>query len=411
MSASRTAAVIGGGLAGCAVARALAERGWQVTLIERHAELAAETSGNLMGVVYPKFSLHETPQNRWYRDSYLFALARLPQVLGEPDGRMWQRCGLLQLPVDDNTAQLAAIAASRRWPEDVLCHVDAQTAAVHTGIDLAQGGLWFPGAAWVNPPSLCRALVAYPGITLRMNTAVRELTHDGSRLVLHGEGCGGEAFDSVVIANAGAANAFVQTASLPLRRVRGQVTHVAATHRSGALRAVICHEGYIAPARCDGRNDGNENGTAQHCIGATFGPRDGDPAVRDDDHAANLANLAAACPAMYAALDGDACSITGGRTGFRTQTPDYLPIIGAVADVKKHAAATDDAAPGNIPGLYILAAFGARGIACSLLGAGIIAAQVNGEPLPVDGEVAAALAPDRFILRAARRQRTQRRPP
>ncbi len=406
LSAARRAAVIGGGLAGCATARALAERGWQVTLIERHAQLASETSGNLAGAVYPKFSLHETPQNRWYRDSYLFALARLPQLLGEPDGSAWQRCGLLQLPGDDNAAQLAAIAASGRWPEDVLRHVDAEAAGAHAGIALREGGLWFPGAAWVNPPQLCRALVTHPGISMRMSTTARELAHDRNSPTIDGE-----AFDIVVIANALAANEFPQTRSLPLRRVRGQVSHVVATDASRALRAVICHAGYITPARHA------DNNTALHCVGATFGPRDSDPAVRDNDHTENLANLAAACPALYAALGGDACTVASGRTGFRTQTPDYLPVIGAVADahrcvadVEKCTAAPAAATANTIPGLYILAALGAKGIAFSLLGAEIIAAQANGEALPVDTEVAAAIAPNRFMIRAARRQPTLRKP-
>ncbi|WVV48763.1 FAD-dependent oxidoreductase [Pseudomonas sp. NA13] len=38
--------MIGGGLAGCASAASLAARGWQVTLLERHAGLAEEASGN-----------------------------------------------------------------------------------------------------------------------------------------------------------------------------------------------------------------------------------------------------------------------------------------------------------------------------------------------------------------------------
>ncbi|MFZ5697508.1 MAG: bifunctional tRNA (5-methylaminomethyl-2-thiouridine)(34)-methyltransferase MnmD/FAD-dependent 5-carboxymethylaminomethyl-2-thiouridine(34) oxidoreductase MnmC [Pseudomonadota bacterium] len=406
ISTPRSAAVIGGGLAGCAAARSLAERGWQVTLIERHAQLASETSGNLAGAVYPKFSLHETPQNRWYRDSYLFALARLPQLLGEPDGSTWQRCGLLQLPGDDNAAQLAAIAASGRWPEDVLHYVDSRAAGAHTGIVLREGGLWFPGAAWVNPPQLCRALVTHPGISMRMSTTARELAHDRSSPTIDGE-----AFDIVVIANALAANEFPQTRSLPLRRVRGQVSHVVATETSRALRAVICHAGYITPARHA------DNNTALHCVGATFGPRDSDPAVRDNDHAENLANLAATCPALYAALGGDACTVASGRTGFRTQTPDYLPVIGAVADVQtcvtdaeKCTAAPASATAHTIPDLYILAALGAKGIAFSLLGAEIIAAQANGEPLPVDTEVAAAIAPNRFMIRAARRQSALRKP-
>lgn len=46
LTGERRALVIGGGLAGCASAASLAARGWQVTLLERHAGLAEEASGN-----------------------------------------------------------------------------------------------------------------------------------------------------------------------------------------------------------------------------------------------------------------------------------------------------------------------------------------------------------------------------
>lgn len=384
---TRTAAVIGGGLAGCAAARALAERGWQVTLFERNARLADETSGNLAGAVYPKFSVHETAQNRWYRDSYLFAQARLAQVLGAADGARWAACGLLQLATGDAADKLLEAATCGRWPDTVLRHCRADETGRLTGIALAHGGLWFAGAAWVHPPALCAALVDHPGIRVCTGVAVQQLEHDGRRPVVDGN-----RFDVAVIANALAANRFAATAELPLRRVRGQVSHVAATPASAALRAIVCHEGYLTPARA-----------GLHCVGATFSPRDPDPDVRASDHRENLDTLAAASHALYAALGGDAADVVDGRTGFRTQTPDYLPVIGPVA-------AADGAA---LPGLYVLAALGARGIAFSLLGAELIAAQANDEPLPVDVEVAAALDPGRFARRAQRRQRparTERKP-
>lgn len=378
-----TAAVIGGGLAGCAAARALAERGWQVTLFERNARLADETSGNLAGAVYPKFSVHETAQNRWYRDSYLYAQARLAQVLGAADGERWAACGLLQLAIGDSADKLREAATSGRWPDRVLRQCRADETAMLTGVPLADGGLWFADAAWVHPPALCAALVDHPGIKVRTGVAVQELAHDGLAPVLDGQ-----RFQVAVIANALAANRFAATADLPLRRVRGQVSHVAATASSAALRAIVCHEGYLTPAR-----------TGLHCVGATFSPRDPDPDVRTGDHRENLDTLAAASPALYAALGGDAADVVDGRTGFRTQTPDYLPVIGPVA-------AADGAA---LPGLYVLAALGAKGIAFSLLGAELIGAQANGEPLPVDCEVAAALDPGRFARRAQRRQRLAHR--
>jgi tRNA 5-methylaminomethyl-2-thiouridine biosynthesis bifunctional protein len=393
-SSSRHVAVIGGGLAGCAAARAFAERGWQVTLFERNATLASETSGNLAGAVYPKFSAHETAQNRWYRDSYLYALARLPQVLGAPDGERWSRCGLLQTgdagtlagniadwPGQQGNAGTGVAGAedAPRWPAEVLARVTAATASALAGVTIEQPALWFPGAAWVHPPALCNALVAHAGIRVRCGEQAQVSAGDDAGIRVNGEHV-----DALVIANALQARELAVSAALPLRPVRGQVTHVAATPASQALRCIVCHEGYLTPAR-----------HGSHCVGATFAPRDRDASVRDSDHWENLQALAAACPALFAALGGDAAHIEGGRTGFRAQTPDYLPVIGAVA-----ALSDDGNGIRRVPDVYVLAGLGAKGIAFSLLGAEIIAARANGEPLPVDSEVAEALDPARFLLRA-----------
>src|SRR5206468_719484 len=45
------AAIIGAGVAGCAMAGAMIRRGWSVTLIDQHADVAKEASGNPIGVL------------------------------------------------------------------------------------------------------------------------------------------------------------------------------------------------------------------------------------------------------------------------------------------------------------------------------------------------------------------------
>ncbi len=57
----RAAIVVGGGLAGTSAARSLAQRGWQVQLIERHSQLAAEASGNPQGILYARLSAARDP--------------------------------------------------------------------------------------------------------------------------------------------------------------------------------------------------------------------------------------------------------------------------------------------------------------------------------------------------------------
>src|SRR5512142_1212455 len=77
----RTALVIGGGIAGCAAAYALAQRGIAVTLIERAAQLASGASGNPRGILHARFGAGDNPLHHFVREAYLHALKLLDEVL------------------------------------------------------------------------------------------------------------------------------------------------------------------------------------------------------------------------------------------------------------------------------------------------------------------------------------------
>jgi tRNA 5-methylaminomethyl-2-thiouridine biosynthesis bifunctional protein len=83
-------------------------------------------------------------------------------------------------------------------------------------------------------------------------------------------------------------------------------------------------------------------------------------------------------------------------------------MIGTLAD---EAAAIADAAklrgawPRDLPranGLLGAFAYGSRGLVWAALGAELIASQLEGEPWPIERELAEAIDPARFLLRALR---------
>ena len=103
-----------------------------------------------------------------------------------------------------------------------------------------------------------------------------------------------------------------------------------------------------------------------------------------------------------------ALAVTGVFDGVRCVAHDRLPLAGAVAD---EAAATAQASrlrgahPADLPrraGLFASFALGSRGLTLAPLAGEVIAAQLEGEPWPVEGDLAAALDPARFLLRRLR---------
>jgi len=342
------ARIAGAGLAGATTARALAERGWRVEVADPGG-VAAGASGNLAGIVYTTPSGITTPQNRFYQASYMAALrwlhARDAERLGlaRLNGVVQHVTGSRQL------RKLRSASDSGVWPAELLEWLD-------------DARVLMPGGGVVRPAAWCRHLLDHGRITLTDTHA--------------GPDAGGDA--DVTIACTGANEPrFEGLPALPLRRIRGQVTECAATPESRGWAQAQCHEGYVTPA-VDGI----------HCVGATFDLRDRCADARDDDDRRNLQGLRARLPDYWRALGGPGIRITGRRVGFRCQTPDFLPVVGAV-EIGDPATA-----------IRLNLAHGSRGLAGTVLAAEALADELSGLAPAVDSNVLAALAPTRFTGRA-----------
>lgn len=399
----RTAIVIGAGLAGCATAASLAQRGWQVCLLERHNAIAQEASGNPQGVLYLKLSAHHTTLSRLILSGYGHSRRLLEQL---HKGTDWDNCGVLQLAFDAKEAQRQAQLAAA-FPADLLCTLDKTAAEEKAGITLPAGGLFYPEAGWVHPPTLCALLSQHPNIRLQLHQEALELRRGGdSWQAWNGEQLLASAA-VVILASAAEIKGFSQSAGLPLKRIRGQISRLPATAASRALSTVVCAEGYVAPVRQD-----------EHTLGASFDFNSDDLTLNSADHASNLQLLEEISPELAHALNAAALDPERlqGRAAFRCTSPDYLPIVGPLADTAafaeayavlgKDARQVPDTPCPWLDGLYINSGHGSRGLITAPLSGELIAAWLNNEPLPVPVDVAQACHPNRFALRALIRNKS-----
>ena len=396
----RDAIVIGAGLAGTAAAASLAARGVDVCLIERHATLAPEASGNAQGVLYAKFSPHDTALTRLLVAGMQFSVREIARRLAD-DGREWSRCGVLQLAYDAAESRRQGELAPQGWPPTFLRLVDRAEASRIAGVAVETGGLFLERAGWVHPPSLCAAFTRHPRIRVQVRREALQIDRlPSGRWRVSGAGGWNEEAALVIIAAAADARAFAAAAHLPTHGIRGQVTHLTRNETSGRLATVLCGEGYVAPAR-----DG------VHCVGATFGIRDTGVDLRVEDHRANLDLLRGLSPALAAAFPDE--ERHAGRAALRCMAPDYLPIAGPLTDAgafaARYARLTKDATTrfdGTAPwldGLFVTVAHGSRGLSTAPIAGELVAAQALGEPLPVAQSVAEALSPSRFLARGLKR--------
>jgi tRNA 5-methylaminomethyl-2-thiouridine biosynthesis bifunctional protein len=386
----KTAAVIGGGIAGCSAAYALAEHGFAVTLIERHAALATEASGNPLAVLNPRLTGQSTALELLNLHGYLHTLALLNR-LGLTRCQ-FQACGVIQLAHDAKSQARLPVAVQAYAEQEHFQYMDAEQLSGIAGVSLQHAGLFFPAAGGISLATLCDVLVDDPSITVLHSNAALEISQPDpqnpqwqvctANTTLHA--------DVVVIANANDACRLKQSAYMPLAAIRGQLSYLKKTATSEPLNTIVCAEGYITPAFED-----------LHFLGASFNQHDDDASLRPADHEGNLQLLASISPELHHTLKDN---IVSGRVAWRSQTPDYLPIAGQLLDVEALAGQKlfYNDAPSKLPwlpSLYISAGHGSKGFLSAPLCGHVIARHAAGLASELPPTLLNALQPNRFILR------------
>lgn len=390
----KRALVIGAGLAGAHAARSLAERGIEVTVLER-SQIASGGSSNLQGLTYTRLSKRFAPLSDFALSSFVFSTraykARLNAgALSADDG---EHCGFLQ--TSDDASSLDYLSTALADEAEFAAVLDAPDASETLGLALDSQALFYPDALWLYPAAVCHERLNHPAITILDNLGEVSLQATNIGWQAHWTG-GSREGDVAILATAHDLRELPWTNWLPLQGIRGQTTHVAATSQSERLRTAFCHEGYLPPAR-----------KGLHCLGASYGPNDLSLDERNEDHEHNLHSLMRALPALEFPTDASRVS---GHVALRCTSADYLPIAGPVpdksqfnhcyAELSRQKTRRIPTPCPTVPGLWVLAALGSRGLTAAPLAAELIASQLCGEPIPVARYLQQALSPARFLQRA-----------
>ncbi|CCD28865.1 tRNA 5-methylaminomethyl-2-thiouridine biosynthesis bifunctional protein mnmC [Candidatus Glomeribacter gigasporarum BEG34] len=391
----RHAIVIGAGLAGCAVVERLAARGWQITLIERRAQPARETSGHTAGLFHPLITKQEGVKSRLTRAGFLYALRNWQALASRtscasPLQAFSERAnGLLHLRESEDN-DLAHVSVD--LPKDYVRCVSRAEAKTLAGVRPASGGFFFPAGGRCDPVLLCRAQLEAAGQALTAHwmrpvaRLVREADHwhavDQHGLVI---ACA----PVVIIAAAHHTARLGGLRDASARAVRGQLT-IAPRIAQLPLALPVIGGGYAVPLP-----------DQKLMIGASY-DFDDDPLPRALSHMENLSRLHRLFPDTP--VDIDLASLTG-AVGFRCIARDRLPLIGALADERQpdlHRHASDKAHLSGLhrqPGLYGAFAYGSRGLIWAALAGELIACAIEREPMPIEAELINAVDPARFLLK------------
>lgn len=354
----RDAVVIGAGIVGLALSRALAERGRRVLVVERR-RVGAEASSAAGGILSAQ--VESDP------DSPLFPLflkarerhARLARELEQETGIGvdYSDGGTLEVAFTEAEEQ-ELLAGARRQRErglavEVLGPGELRDAEPNLSPH-ALRALYFPDDHWVDNRRLTRALAASAvarGVAILTGRPVTRVVVE--RGAVAGVVAGAETFAAPVVVNAAGAWAGLLGGDPyppPVEPVRGQMAAFDVAPRL-VHHVVYSRRGYLVPRR-DGRV----------IAGSTMERAGFDKSVTASGLAAVLGIALELAPFL-----GDV-PISDTWAGLRPATPDALPVLG----------------PGGVAGLWHAAGLYRNGILLGPLVGEILAAAIAGEVLPVD---------------------------
>lgn len=398
-------AIVGAGIAGCTTAAALARRGIKSTIIDSGPCIASGASGNPQAALYARLSPAPGDLEDFCLHALNFARGYYRETLNSAE--LGDLCGLIQLPRSEKELEKMLRVAERfNQAPELLSFLQSTDLSQKLGINIrnsaANGGLFFPNSGWINGPAFNRHLLELSAADLIANTPVTSVEKQNGQFILATDQQQIGAYDAVILCAAIETLEFQSASWLPVKPIRGQISFLEDQPEARALKTVLCRENYLTPVH-----------QGKQSVGATYELNTYSSDLKQQDHQTNIAELQKLID-TEAALRVDMRTLQG-RAGTRTTTPDYLPIVGTLPDLKafetEYAGWKKDRkrpipkAHSGHRGLYLNLGYGSRGYVYAPLCAEILSAKIAKEPEPVSFEMQRSLHPARFLVRSLSRNR------
>ena len=357
----RRVLVIGGGIAGCAVAGGLKTLGIEAIILDAAAQEGSGASGNPAGIVVPFLTVGDMVGMRLSISS----LADTRAFLDAND--LIISNGVISLDYDKRKSSRQKKIAGQGFPPDLATYRSADELSATCGLPVKAGGLLFETGAVIRPRQLSSQLAE--GIERIYGAKLHAISGEEGAWIAH---CtDGRTFptDHIVLCAGADLPELLETIGYDLgvyQVTSGQLSILPKTTELAALQIALNYSGYTTPLI-----------EGEQYLGAGFDPA-ADTAVSQKGHLHNLELM----PVELRQLAGLA-SEWQGRTSRRLAYPDRLPLAGNIT-----------------PGLSVVSALGARGLTLASLIGKSLAHEIAGRPSILPYHIMMALHPQRFFDKA-----------
>ncbi len=390
--------VIGTGVAGLLTAWTLANRGISVTILDKVAPLAG-ASGNPRALLAPNMTPIHHVYEHLHSIGYLYsgrlyryfneqaALQKTPLIL--------EQTGTLDLLVKTNigTAQIAD------YPNAMATTISTEQAHDISGLKLKDlaNNLYLPQSGLVNPQALKNIILAHPNISYQQLNVINiketeeEITVTSCKIEKNGQQAALTITADHVVICAAYESHQLDKRIVECRTIRGQLSWFSPTvdQITKLPKLPLKYSGYCAPfigQSGDAELNNIIENQQQFLLGASFVDGDANIDIRREENQQNYDKLMEDLPELSRVLPND-ISRWQARAGIRTQTMDYHPLVGLLAQSQR---------------LWTMSAMGAKGYALAPICAEALADMMLGCFTPLSGVMLARLSPNRARLHKAR---------
>lgn len=369
-----TVAVIGGGFSGASCAYALAQRGYEVTVIDPALQVdkAGVHRNHVAAALTPYLSRIDDARARVSRAGVNLARLRWRDAIQQG---IVQHCGTFEPIAVEEQATWQQALEKLRLPAAWVRWVTADQAGELCGLPLRRPGIWHAYGHQVNPAALLRFLLQHQYINTQAAVVARLARSPQGVWHLYDANhqCLAQA-SVVVIAAAGQSQRLLTNAGVDLslvtrlrglHDVSGQLNHYADVAK-WLPKAIIAGDGLCFPYP-----------PAALIGGSTYEANSALSIIREKGCLEISHKLADLLEIPGDMLHAKVVRQRGWR-GHRAAVRDHFPIMGWVPGVE---------------GLWLSAAFGSRGLTWAAVSAELLASQLSAEPIPLERSLSRRSAP------------------
>lgn len=391
---NKKVAIIGAGLAGCAVAYELSlHDGFNIEIFDKTSEIASQASGNYAGILAPYLTSDYNYSDQFHTVGFSLLTKLIEKYRSKLEICNYGVIELLSAAKD--LQRYHKIFDRRDIPEDLAKLVTADEVSELLGTKVSSPAVYYPKAISLEPKSLCELWLELAKAKLSLNSELLKISKTKSSQWQLEFGNFSKDFDIVVFA--GSHGLFKQISylqNIPVYSSHGQLTIV---KDWVDIKKTVIDKGYIIP---------NYKGSYQ-IIGSTFRDNADTNEIRKEDDTFNLSQL----KTTFDIENIENTNIISSRVATRCVTSDHIPVVGKLVDYERfkdlfYKPLSKGYPKSKMPkveyeeGLYLASGFGSKGLCSSLLAAKIITSQITNTENIASDKLLAALSPQRFWVRS-----------